>query len=78
VITAQAVSDYVNRGRRLEHTPEEALEAAWISLMRAQAAALVQAHDTRLLDIEAEYSLRGLEPPREVMNGGALIIQNTE
>jgi len=60
VIGAQEISDYVERGRRLKHTPEEALEGAWISLMRAQAAAPGPEYDTRLLDIEAEYSLRSI------------------
>jgi len=65
VMRAQAVSEYVSRGRRLEHTPDRALEAAWISLRRARATTLEQENDTRLLGIESEYSLRGIEPPYE-------------
>lgn len=67
MIEAQAVGDYVERGRRLKHTPEKALDAAWIRLMRAQVAAPSQEHDTRLLDIEAEYALRGIKPPYELL-----------
>jgi hypothetical protein len=59
----RAVQDYVSRGRRLEHSPEEALAAAWISLRRARATSTKQLQDTRLKDIQAENSLRGLNPP---------------
>ncbi|WP_114947355.1 hypothetical protein [Microvirga calopogonii] len=63
----QAVQDYVSRGRRLEHSPEEALAAAWIVLMRAWAKAPGMGHEPRRIDIEAEYSLRGLKPPYELV-----------
>ena len=59
----RGVQDYVSRGRHLEHTPEVALAGAWISLRRAWATSTRQLQDTRLIDIEAEYSLRGLKPP---------------
>jgi hypothetical protein len=61
----RAVQDYVSRGRRLEHSPEEALTGAWIALMRAWAKAPDMGHEPRRVDIEAEYSLRGLKPPNE-------------
>jgi hypothetical protein len=61
----RAVQDYVSRGRHLERTPEEALAGAWISLMRAWAAAPEKGQDSRRMDIEAEYSLRSLKPPYE-------------
>jgi hypothetical protein len=61
----RAVQDYVSRGRRLEQSPEEALAAAWIALMRAWAKAPEKGQDPRRVDIEAEYSLRGLKPPYE-------------
>jgi hypothetical protein len=61
----RAVQDYVSRGRRLEHSPEEALAGAWIALMRAWAKAPDIGHEPRRVDIEAEYSLRGLKPPYE-------------
>jgi hypothetical protein len=63
----QAVQDYVSRGRRLEHSPEEALAGAWIHLIRAWAKAPGMGHDPRRVDIEAEYSLRGLKPPYELV-----------
>lgn len=63
----QAVQDYVSGGRRLEHSPEEALAGAWVGLMRAWAKAPGIGHDTRRVDIEAEYSLRGLKPPYELV-----------
>ena len=37
----RAIQDYVSRGRRLEHSPEEALAGAWIALMRARAKRLI-------------------------------------
>ena len=61
------VSDYVSRGRHLEHTPVEALAGAWMNLIRVWAAAPEKEPDIRLVDIEAEYSLRGLEPPYELV-----------
>ena len=61
------VQDYVNRGRQLEHTPEETLAEDWVSLMRAWAAAPESGQDPRRRDIEAEYSLRGVQPPYELV-----------
>jgi len=59
------VQDYVNRGREFEHTPEQDLAAAWVDLMRAWAASDQTEQELRRIDIEAEYSLRGLKPPYE-------------
>jgi hypothetical protein len=57
------LQDYVNRGRLLENIPEETLAEDWVSLMRAWAAAPEIGQDPRRRDIEAEYSLRGVQPP---------------
>jgi hypothetical protein len=63
----RAVQDYVSRGRHLERSPEEALAGAWIGLMRSWAKAPEKGQDPRRVDIEAEYSLRGLKPPYELV-----------
>jgi hypothetical protein len=63
----RAIQDYVSRGRRLEHTPEEALAGAWVGLMRAWATNPEKGQDPRRVDIEAEYSLRGLKPPYDLV-----------
>ena len=39
------VQDYVNRGRRYEHTPEATLANDWVDLMRAWAAAPEKGQD---------------------------------
>jgi hypothetical protein len=57
------IQNYVNRGRLLENIPEETLAEDWVSLMRAWAAAPEMGQDPRRRDIEAEYSLRGVQPP---------------
>ncbi len=57
------IQDYVNRGRPLEHSPVETLAEDWVALMRAWAAAPEKGQDPRRRDIEAEYSLRGVQPP---------------
>jgi hypothetical protein len=72
----RTVQDYVSRGRRLEHTPDEALAAAWISLGRARATSTRQLQDNRLKDIEAEYSLRGLKPPDAPPRDGMDVLLN--
>ena len=63
----RAVQDYVSRSRHLERTPEEALAGAWIGLMRAWVKAPEKGQDLRRVDIESEYSLRGLKPPHELV-----------
>jgi hypothetical protein len=63
----RAVQDYVSRGRRLEHSPEEALAGAWVGLVRAWAKSPEKGQDPRRVDIEAEYSLRGSNPPYELI-----------
>jgi hypothetical protein len=62
------VQSYVTRGREFEHTPEQDLAAAWVDLMRAWAASDQTEQELRRIDIEAEYSLRGLKPPYERRN----------
>jgi hypothetical protein len=73
----RAVQDYVSWGRRLEHSPEAALAAAWMSLRRARATSTRQLQDTRLKDIEAEYALRGLKPPHEPARNEMDVLLNT-
>ncbi len=61
------VEDYVSRGREFEHTSEKDLAAAWVDLMRAWAASPKVEQDLRRIDIEVEYSLRGVKPPYELV-----------
>ncbi len=61
------IQDYVSRGRHLEHTPEETLAEDWVALMRAWAAAPEKGQDPRRRDIEAEYSLRSVQPPYQLV-----------
>ncbi len=80
------LQDYVNRGRHLEHTPEEILAEDWVNLIRAWAAAPEKGQDPRRRDIEAEYSLRGVQPPYELVKaemdvlarGAAALIQRMD
>ena len=82
----QLVQNYVSRGRRYEHTPEEALARDWVDLMRAWAAAPENGQDPKRRDIEAEYSLRGLQPPHDLVRaemdalarGAAALIQQMD
>jgi hypothetical protein len=82
----RVIQDYVSRGRRLEHTPEEALARDWVELMRAWAAAPEKGQDPKRRDIESEYSLRGLQPPCELVRsemdtlarGAAALIQQMD
>ena len=82
----RVIQDYVSRGRHLEHTPEETLAGEWVALMRAWAAAPEEGQDPRRRDIEAEYSLRGVQPPYELVNsemvalarGAAALIQKMD
>jgi hypothetical protein len=60
----RSVQDYMSRGRHFEHTPQVILAEDWVSLMRAWAAAPEEGQDSRR-DIEAEYSLRCVQPPYE-------------
>ena len=61
------LQDYVSRGRPLEHTPEATLASEWVNLMRAWAAAPEKGQDPRRRDIEAECSIRGVQPPYELV-----------
>jgi hypothetical protein len=80
------IQDYVNRGRPYEHTPEETLANEWVDLMRAWAAAPEKGQDPKRRDIEAEYSLRGVQPPHErvraemaaLARGAAALIQQMD
>ena len=80
------VQDYVNRGRRYEHTPEATLANDWVDLMRAWAAAPEKGQDPRRRDIEAEYSLRAMQPPYKrvkaemetLARGAAALIQQID
>jgi hypothetical protein len=61
------VQDYISRGRSLECTSIDELAGEWVSLIREWAADLRRAQDRRRADIEAEYQLRGLEKPYEIV-----------
>ncbi len=61
----RVMQEYVSRGRHLNHTLEETLARDWIDLMRAWATAPEKGQDPRRRDIEAEYSLRCVQPPYE-------------
>jgi hypothetical protein len=61
----RSVQDYMSRGRHFEYTPQQILAEDWVSLMRAWAAAPEEGQDSRQRDIEAEYSLRCVQPPYE-------------
>lgn len=82
----RVIQDYVSRGRHLNHTPEETLAGDWVELMRAWAAAPEKGQDPRRRDIEAEYSLRGMQPPYErvkaemetLARGAATLIQRMD
>ena len=82
----RVIQDYVRHGRHLEHTPEETLAGDWVELMRAWAAAPEKGQDPRRRDIESEYSLRGLQPPYELVRsemdalarGAAALIQQMD
>ena len=82
----RVIQDYVSRGRHLEHTPEETLARDWVELMRAWTAAPEKGQDPRRRDIESEYSLRGLQPPYELVRaemealarGAAALIQQMD
>jgi hypothetical protein len=80
------IQDYVSRGRLLEHTPVETLAEDWVELIRAWAAAPEKGQDPRRRDIEAEYSLRGAQPPYQrvkaemeaLARGAAALIQKMD
>ena len=82
----RVIQDYVSRGRHLEHTPEETLASDWVRLMRAWAAAPRKGQDPRRRDIESEYSLRGVQPPYQLVRaemdalarGAAALIQQMD
>jgi hypothetical protein len=82
----RVIQDYVSRGRYLEHTPEETLAGDWVELMRAWAATPEKGQDPRRRDIESEYSLRGVQPPYELVRsemdtlarGAAALIQRMD
>ncbi len=82
----RVIQDYVSRGRHLEHTPEQTLARDWVELMRAWAAAPEKGQDPQRRDIESEYSLRGVQPPYELVRaemdalarGAAALIQRMD
>ncbi len=82
----RVIQDYVSRGRHLEHTPEETLAGDWVELVRAWAARPENGQDPKRRDIESEYSLRGLQPPYELVSaemdalarGAAALIQQMD
>jgi hypothetical protein len=82
----RVTQNYVSSGRYLEHTPVETLASEWVNLMQAWAAAPEKGQDPRRRDIEAEYSLRSMQPPYErvkaemeaLAHGAAALIQQID
>ncbi|PVE24311.1 hypothetical protein DC522_11625 [Microvirga sp. KLBC 81] len=63
----QQVRDYASRGRSLEKTSIERLQGEWIALVRAWVTNPHEHSNPQRADIEAEFTLRGLEPPYEMV-----------
>jgi hypothetical protein len=67
--TLEYAERYARQGRHLRATETEVLKRRWIELYRQWAA--VAGHQpfdhTEIQDIEAELSLRGEEPPRDLV-----------
>jgi hypothetical protein len=63
----QQVRDYSSRGRSLESTPVAQLQGEWVALMRAWVTNPHEFRNPKRADIESEFTLRGLEPPYEMV-----------
>jgi hypothetical protein len=59
----QIVRDYASRGRSFERMPTNQLQEEWVALIRAWVTNPHEYNNPRRADIEAEFTLRGLEPP---------------
>jgi hypothetical protein len=63
----QLVQDYSSRGRSLEGVPTDQLRGEWVALMRAWVTNPHEFRNLKRADIESEFTLRGLEPPYEMV-----------
>ncbi|MPR10694.1 hypothetical protein [Microvirga tunisiensis] len=63
----QLVQDYASRGRSLEKVPTDQLRGEWVALMRAWVTNPHEFRNPQRADIECEFTLRGLEPPYEMV-----------
>ena len=63
----QLVRDYAGRGRSLEGAPIDQLRGEWVALMRAWVTNPHEFRNPKRADIESEFTLRGLEPPYEMV-----------
>jgi len=64
---AEAAMAYVNRGRAFETTDVETLKARWVAIL-GEMAELDNTNAVERDDIEAELTLRGIEPPAEAVD----------
>jgi hypothetical protein len=64
---AEATLSYMNRGRELESAETEALKARWIEIL-GEMAVLDYTNAVERDDIEAELTVRGIEPPAEALD----------
>lgn len=64
---AEATTSYMNRGRGFEHIDTEVLKVRWIEIL-GEMAALDYTHAVERDDIEAELTVRGIEPPAEALD----------
>lgn len=65
----QEVRSYVSRGRSLRSVATDHLSGEWVSLVREWAADPRQPTNIRRDDIQAELTLRGIEPPYHLVKG---------
>ena len=64
---AEAAMAYVNRGRAFKESETDALKARWVEIL-GEMAELNNANAVERDDIEAELTLRGIEPPAEAVD----------
>jgi hypothetical protein len=64
---AETAMDYVNRGRAFAQSDAEALKARWVEIV-GEMAELNHSNAVERDDIEAELTLRGVEPPAEAID----------
>ncbi len=65
--TMQQLESYLKRGRVLENKSTEELKERWINLFQ-EMAELDNTHKPERHDVEAELSLRVVEPPYELVS----------
>ena len=63
----QQVRDYASRGRSHEITPVAQLQGEWVALMRAWVFNPHEYNNPRRADIEAEFTIRRLDLPYELV-----------